>query len=52
VQIIAALATAGFAFLMTAVLARILNRTVGLSVTSTEEQIGLDIAEHGERAYA
>jgi Amt family ammonium transporter len=52
VQILAALLTAGFAFLVTTVLARVLNRTVGLSVTPTEEQIGLDIAEHGERAYA
>jgi Amt family ammonium transporter len=52
VQIMAALLSAGFAFLMTTILARVLNRTVGLSVTPTEEQIGLDIAEHGERAYA
>jgi Amt family ammonium transporter len=52
VQTVAALLVAGFAFLATTVLARVLNRTVGLSVTPTEEQIGLDIAEHGERAYA
>jgi Amt family ammonium transporter len=52
VQILAALLAAGFAFLVTTVLARVLRRTVGLSVTPTEEQIGLDIAEHGERAYA
>jgi len=52
VQVVAALLVAGFAFLTTTVLARVLNRTVGLSVTPTEEQIGLDIAEHGERAYA
>jgi Amt family ammonium transporter len=52
VQILAALLAAGFAFLVTTVLARLLERTVGLSVTPTEEQIGLDIAEHGERAYA
>ncbi len=52
VQTMAALLVAGFAFLVTQVLARVLERTIGLSVTPTEEQLGLDIAEHGERAYA
>ena len=52
VQLIAALATVVFAFVVTTVIARLLDRTVGLSVSETEEQVGLDIAEHGERAYA
>jgi Amt family ammonium transporter len=52
VQIVAVAVVAVFAFGVTFVLAKVLNRTVGLSVTSTEEQVGLDISEHGERAYA
>jgi Amt family ammonium transporter len=32
--------------------AKLLSRTMGLRVTSDEEQVGLDISEHGERAYA
>jgi Amt family ammonium transporter len=41
-----------FAFSMTYGLARFLQRTVGLSVSEAEERVGLDISEHGERAYA
>ncbi len=52
VQLVAALATVIFAVVVTTVIARVLDRTIGLSVTETEEQVGLDIAEHGERAYA
>jgi len=52
VQLLAAATTVVFAFVMTLVIANALKRTVGLSVTETEEQVGLDIAEHGERAYA
>lgn len=52
VQLVAALATVVFAVVVTYVIATVLNRTIGLSVSETEEQVGLDIAEHGERAYA
>ncbi len=52
VQLVAGLATVVFAFAVTTAIARALDRTVGLSVSETEEQVGLDIAEHGERAYA
>jgi Amt family ammonium transporter len=52
VQLAAAAATVVFAFIVTYVVATIIKRTIGLSVTETEEQLGLDIAEHGERAYA
>jgi ammonium transporter, Amt family len=41
-----------FAFGVTTVVARVLQRTVGLSVTDNEERVGLDISEHGEQAYA
>ncbi len=41
-----------FAFGMTYLLARILKAAVGLRVTHDEEEVGLDISEHGEPAYA
>jgi Amt family ammonium transporter len=40
-----------FAFGMTYAIASILKQTVGLSVTSSEEEVGLDVSQHGERAY-
>ncbi len=52
VQLLAAAVTVVFAFGVTFLLATALKRTIGLSVSETEEQVGLDIAEHGERAYA
>jgi Amt family ammonium transporter len=52
VQLVAAAVTVVFAVVATFLIAKVLKRTVGLSVTETEEQVGLDIAEHGERAYA
>jgi ammonium transporter, Amt family len=52
VQAIAALVTIAFAFSVTFVLAKLLKRWMGLRVTENEEEVGLDISEHGERAYA
>lgn len=52
VQALAVAVTIVFAFGVTWLLGNVLKRTIGLSVSDTEEQIGLDIAEHGERAYA
>jgi Amt family ammonium transporter len=42
---------AGFSFIVTFVLARVLDMVFGLSVSKEEEQMGLDVSEHGERAY-
>jgi ammonium transporter, Amt family len=52
VQAIAALVTIAFAFSVTFMLAKLLKRWMGLRVTENEEEVGLDISEHGERAYA
>jgi Amt family ammonium transporter len=41
-----------FAAGVTFVLAKLLDRFVGLRVSANEEEVGLDISEHGERAYA
>jgi Amt family ammonium transporter len=52
IQIVGILAGAGYAFVITYALAKILNSSFNLSVSEQEEQVGLDISEHGERAYA
>jgi ammonium transporter, Amt family len=41
-----------FAFGMTWLIAQAINKTKGLSVPSHEEEVGLDISQHGEEAYA
>jgi Amt family ammonium transporter len=41
-----------FAFGVTFGISKLLDRFVGLRVTDNEEEVGLDISEHGERAYA
>ena len=52
IQIVATLASAVFAFVVTFILAKILDAIFGLSVSTKEEEVGLDISEHGERAYS
>jgi Amt family ammonium transporter len=39
-----------YAFVVTYVLAWIVDKTIGLRVTEEEEYVGLDISQHGERA--
>lgn len=52
VQVMAALAAMIYAFVVSYVLARIVDATMGLRVTEDEEYVGLDISQHGEKAYA
>ncbi len=40
-----------FAFCATLVLGKMVDLTIGLRVGQTEETVGLDVSEHGERAY-
>jgi ammonium transporter, Amt family len=40
-----------FAFGMTWLLGKLVDKTVGLRVGETEENLGLDISQHGESAY-
>lgn len=51
-QLISVVIVAVFSFGITFVLAKLLNRTIGIAVSEREEEVGLDISEHGERAYA
>jgi len=41
-----------YAFVVTLALAKIVDVTMGLRVSEEEEYVGLDIAQHGEKAYA
>jgi Amt family ammonium transporter len=52
VQLAAALGVTVFAFGVTYGLAVLLKKTAGLRVSEGEEEVGLDISEHGEQAYA
>jgi Amt family ammonium transporter len=52
VQIMAAGASVVYAFVMTLILAKLVDRVMGLRVSEEEEYVGLDISQHGEKAYA
>ncbi|MFA5236484.1 MAG: ammonium transporter [Methanoregula sp.] len=47
---VGAFAAVIYAFVMTYVVATIIDRTIGLRVTPDEEYVGLDICQYGERA--
>ena len=51
IQLIGVVSVWVFAFVMTWVLGKIVNAVIGLRVSPTEESVGLDISQHGERAY-
>jgi Amt family ammonium transporter len=51
IQIVSILSTAAFSFAVTWILGKILAVTIGLRVGITEETVGLDLSQHGERAY-
>jgi Amt family ammonium transporter len=50
-QLIAVVCVWAFAYALSWVLGKLVDVTMGLRVSSTEEEVGLDIAQHGERAY-
>ncbi len=51
VQLIGTMIGVAYSFMMTYIISKILNGTIGLRVNEEEEYIGLDIAKHGESAY-
>ena len=51
IQIVSILAVAAFAFSITWIIGKLLAATIGLRVGSSEETVGLDLSQHGERAY-
>ena len=48
-QVVGAGAAVIYAFVVTYILAVIIDKTLGLRVTEEEEYVGLDISQHGER---
>ncbi len=51
-QFVAVAATGIYSFVVTLALFKLLDMTMGLRVSVEEETVGLDIASHGEEAYA
>jgi Amt family ammonium transporter len=47
---IGAFAAVAYAFTLTYIIGKVIDRTIGLRVTEDEEYVGLDICQHGERA--
>ncbi|MEX0785276.1 MAG: ammonia channel protein, partial [Dehalococcoidia bacterium] len=41
----------GYSFVVTAIILKVLDLTMGLRVEEDEEVMGLDVSQHGERAY-
>lgn len=52
IQLVGVVAVAVFSFALTFGITKVLDAVMGLSVSPDEEEVGLDISEHGERAYA
>jgi ammonium transporter, Amt family len=50
-QLLAAAVIWGFSFGMTMGIGKLVDLIMGLRVNETEESVGLDISQHGERAY-
>jgi Amt family ammonium transporter len=48
-QVLGAVVVMIFAFGMTYIIARLLDRAIGLRVSEEEEYVGLDLSQHGER---
>jgi Amt family ammonium transporter len=50
-QLLAIIVVWVFSFGMTWIIGKLIDVTMGLRVSETEEVVGLDISQHGERAY-
>jgi Amt family ammonium transporter len=50
-QLVGVASVGGFAFVGTMLLGKLVDLVMGLRVNQSEETVGLDISQHGERAY-
>jgi Amt family ammonium transporter len=50
-QVVAAIATPAYAFIMTFILLKIVGAVMPLRATEHDEAIGMDVVQHGEEAY-
>lgn len=51
-QIVASAVTLAFSFVATIVIGKVIDLTIGLRVTEADEDLGLDLSQHAEVAYA
>jgi ammonium transporter, Amt family len=51
-QLVLAVVGIAYPFIMTWIILWVVDHTVGLRVSATDEEAGLDLSEHGEPAYA
>ena len=51
-QVLTALTVALFAFVGTYLILKLVDRIVGLRISSDEERMGVDLSQHNERAYS
>jgi Amt family ammonium transporter len=51
-QVVASVVTLVFSFVVTIVIATVIDRTMGLRVDDADEDMGLDLSQHAETAYA
>jgi len=51
IQLIAVLVVLAYAFIVTLIIAKLLDMTIGLKVSEQEEYVGLDVSQHKEKAY-
>ena len=50
-QLLGVVVVGAYAFAVTWILGKLVDATMGLRVGQTEETVGLDLSQHGERAY-
>jgi Amt family ammonium transporter len=50
-QSVGIVAVAAYSFTVTFIILKVLDLTVGIRVSEDEEELGLDVTQHGERAY-
>ena len=50
-QLVGIVSVGAYAFSVTWILGKVVDRTMGLRVSPSEETVGLDLSQHGEKAY-
>ena len=50
-QVVAVVAVVAYSFIATFILAKVLDKTIGLRINEEAEFAGLDLSQHGETAY-
>ena len=51
VQLVGVVATAAFAGIVTFILLKVIDKTIGIRSTEEQQHEGLDLVEHGEKGY-